>query len=382
MEQQQRRANQQNWNRQGRYRDWLFTINFPSSEEAFFLLEENYPPQVTFCVWQYEVGESGNFHIQGYMELNNGVKMQTLKNYEFFEAAHFEPRFGTQEQAIAYCSKEESRFVDDGGVEGGTGPFFFGQRKQQGRRSDLIEIRDKIKDQQPMATIANEHFGSFVRYSRGIKEFQVLCSNQGVWSGGIDERFKKNLVFYIGPPGTGKSHRAMHDNLQVGDTYYMKSKGTWWDGYSEQKVIIFDDWYGSHYPFTELLRITDQYPCILQTKGGHVNLSEKTKTFVFTSNQHPKDWYDSEKTHSGEWDPAKNPWCRRVRDFGKIYFTSMLHGIRSVEEVPYNRRYEGVVPAAESARPELVTGQDEVEGMLATGNGAEPPQQRQAVSRS
>lgn len=60
--------------------------------------------------------ETGKEHIQGYIEFISPVRFTVVQKH-FNEKCHCEPRKGTQEQAIEYCKKEDSRvtiFCEEG----------------------------------------------------------------------------------------------------------------------------------------------------------------------------------------------------------------------------------------------------------------------------
>lgn len=112
-----------------------------------------------YLVYQEEVGESGTHHFQGYIEMPRPVRFTHFRN---LERAHFEPARGTPDECIEYCTKEDTRV----GV-----PFTYGEPSRQGKRSDLIDLRNAIiagrtdrellLDDQ-LATVA-------LRYSRGVQ---------------------------------------------------------------------------------------------------------------------------------------------------------------------------------------------------------------------
>ena len=82
-------------------RAWIFTINNPT--EADDPMEWD----VRFVVWQKERGEEGTEHYQGYVECSRQQRMTAMKKIN--ARAHWAIRRGTQEEAIAYCEKEETR---------------------------------------------------------------------------------------------------------------------------------------------------------------------------------------------------------------------------------------------------------------------------------
>lgn len=88
-------------NERGRY--WVFVKHNPSSED----LPKNFKDAEN-CFWQIEKGEKGgSIHMQGV------VKFLYPKSYaqvrEILPSAWWSNMKGTHEQAIAYCTKDETR---------------------------------------------------------------------------------------------------------------------------------------------------------------------------------------------------------------------------------------------------------------------------------
>lgn len=113
--------------------NYVFTLNNPDVPVDKALLESLVTSGVAvFCVFQLEKGEAeetphfqGLFFLSshipsGYIEFSSKKTLAACK--KLLPRAHWEARAGTQEQAIAYSSKEESR------VEG---PWSFGSKKNQ-----------------------------------------------------------------------------------------------------------------------------------------------------------------------------------------------------------------------------------------------------------
>jgi hypothetical protein len=84
-------------------------------------------------------------------------------------------------------------------------------------------------------------------------------------------------VWYWGPPGVGKSHRARTEYPDA----YIKAQNKWWDGYTGEKAVILDDLDTDclgHY-----LKIwADKWKCSGEIKGGTVALQHEV--FIVTSN--------------------------------------------------------------------------------------------------
>jgi len=175
----------------------------------------------------------------------------------------------------------------------------------------LEDIRGKIDQGVSEADIAQDHFGSWVRYHRGFREYKRIRQLERV------REWPMEIICIIGPSGTGKSRKA---RLDYPDAYW-GPKGKWWDGYCGQETVVVDEMYGHRFPFTELLQLLDRYPYQVETKGGVTQFV--SKRIVFTSNQDPRDWYDAERTHQSDW--FANPLNRRLREYGRIIYTGEVH---------------------------------------------------------
>lgn len=98
-------------------RNWVFTL-FNYTEEEVNQLKGDLP-RVKYIVFQRERTENGTQHLQGYLELEYPERPTFLRRIN--ERAHWEQRIGTQQQAIDYCKREETR-------EQGTEPFERGNK--------------------------------------------------------------------------------------------------------------------------------------------------------------------------------------------------------------------------------------------------------------
>ncbi|ADD62455.1 replication-association protein [Cyclovirus PK5222] len=207
---------------------------------------------------------TGTPHLQGFCNLRKPTRFSTIKKH-LDNSIHIEKANGSDEQNQAYCSK--------------TGIFFEeGSPTKQGQRNDLQLLVDDVIGHPDIKTkdIAAKYPSTFVRYFRGIKELQRVVHP-------VAERmFKTEVYYYWGPPGTGKSRRALEEAQATGNgSIYYKPRGLWWDGYEQQDSVIIDDFYG-WIKYDELLKITDRYPYKVQIKGGFEEFTSK-KIFI-TSN--------------------------------------------------------------------------------------------------
>lgn len=298
-----------------RARNVVFTQFLSDDQTEGDILDPSLWPDTVYVVWQLEMSpETGRLHIQGYAEFTGKKSWDWIhENCEGLPTARFDHRRGTQSEAIAYCKKDESR-VD--------GPYEWGERREQGKRSDLEEIRGKLVNRVAEAQIADDHFSSWVRYHKSFREFKRVRQLEEV------RDWPMEIIVFVGPSGTGKSSKARADYPGA----YWGPKGKWWDGYCGQETVVVDEMYGHRMPYTELLQLLDRYPYQVENKGGMTQFI--SRRIVFTSNQMPEDWYDGEKTHQMDW--SRNPLKRRLDEFGRIIMTGEVHRTvkRVVDPVP------------------------------------------------
>lgn len=217
-------------------------------------------------------------HIQGYVEFTKQTSMAEAKLLLGDQAIHLEVRRGTREQAMEYCQKDETRRE---------GPWILGDPSHtQGTRSDLIAVKRALDSGASNEAIADQFFGSWVRYRRSFDEYRALKKMKvEVRDSTVDP-----TVFVLwGSTGTGKT-KAATDAFP--DAYWLMKpvdrSTVWMDGYTGQSTVIIDEFYG-WLPFDLLLRMLDRYPLQMQIKGGVVQLL--ATTFVITSNKSPDTWY-------------------------------------------------------------------------------------------
>lgn len=96
---------------------------------------------------------------------------------------------------------------------------------------------------------------------------------------------RTNNCFW-GITGSGKSRDAW---AAAGPLAYSKDpRSEFWDGYRGQENVVIDEFRGGFH-ISQLLRVLDRYPVILQVKGSSVPSS--IRRVWITSNLHPRDWY-------------------------------------------------------------------------------------------
>ncbi len=204
---------------------------------------------------------------------------------------HLEQMKGTPTQCEIYCSKEDPD------------PFTIGSKPTQGKRTDLILLKEALDDPAlSLKQVWDEHFPAMLKYDQAAKRYKLATTPPR------DGTVAPEIHIHTGPSGCGKT-RAMPTG---DDVYWHPLTEKWWDGYTGQSTVIFDEFYGQlKYQF--MLRVLDRYALTVETKGGTVQLTA-TK-FYFNSNQ----------PHTHCWQKAQSDYhlCllsfyRRIEEFGTV----------------------------------------------------------------
>lgn len=230
-----------------------------------------------YCVWQKEkCPTTGKEHLQGYAEFSSPIRITGCKKWIGDPGAHCEKRRGTREEAKEYCMKKESQ------VEG---PWELGEWETcPGKRNDLADIKEMIKEGKNDRDIAEAYPGQFIRYHRGIKTLRETYNEE--WS----EYFRNiEVIILWGPPGVGKTRYA-YDTYGISNVYKITQPESqlWWDGYNAKPILLIDDFYG-WITKNKMLSILDIYPLQIPIKGGFTWAA--WNTVIITSNTDPEKWY-------------------------------------------------------------------------------------------
>nr|WBG01412.1 replication-associated protein [Army ant associated cyclovirus 3]WBG01422.1 replication-associated protein [Army ant associated cyclovirus 3]WBG01432.1 replication-associated protein [Army ant associated cyclovirus 3] len=251
-------------------RRFVFTLNNYNAEDVtkvkFFIKDK-----CKYGIFGKELAPTTNTpHLQGFCNLKKPMRFNTIKKH-FNNTVHIEKANGSDEQNKVYCSKAGDTFEE-------------GTPDTQGRRSDLSALVSTIQSGESNERVLAELYPSqYIRYFRGIQKYLRTIHPIAV------RNFKTEVYYYWGPPGTGKSKRALAEAEEFAkDSIYYKPRGLWWDGYQQQRCVIIDDFYG-WIKYDELLKITDRYPYKVQVKGGFEEF--KAEKIWITSNVDVDDLY-------------------------------------------------------------------------------------------
>jgi len=242
--------------RQGTY--WIATIPRDGYEP---ILHDG----LSYVKGQLEQGESTNYqHWQIFFITKKKASIHQIKKIFEIENGHFE--LTRSEAAEDYVWKEDTRIGE---------PFEYGKKPfKRNSGTDWEEVRDLAKKGQ-LDEIPADIF---------VRCYPSLCRIRSDYLQPV--AMERDAIVYWGPTGTGKSHRAWS---QGGDNpYYKDPRSKFWDGYTDQTTVIFDEFRGT-IDISHILRWLDRYPVRVEVKGStKVLLANK---FFFTSNIHPNRWY-------------------------------------------------------------------------------------------
>jgi len=270
----------------GKY--WCYVHNNP---EDYDIPREFH--HVKYAVWQSEVGESGTEHLQGYFAFTKDMSKNELCIMD--PRATWQPRHAKHSQAKKYCTREGRETYPPHDLKNVvSGPWFLGDDSDipdtPGARNDLKLLHTDLQAGMTINQVCDSHFGSFLRYEKGIRSYISMKTDYDrVYSDGE----KPIIKIFWGPPGSGKSRKALADYPKGPGAYWFTKPGKgentiYWHGYAGEEVVVFDEFY-SWIDYHTLLLLLGFGPVNLRVMYGFVKL--RAKTFVFTSNTDPMQWY-------------------------------------------------------------------------------------------
>lgn len=249
---------------------WCFTLNnYTEDDERLFQAIGTERIGIDYFVYAKETGENGTPHLQCHVSFSCRRSLRFVKDL-FGDRLHAEVCRGTPAQSAEYCKK-------DGAYE-----EFGSCPRGSGKRSDLDAVVACIKAGISKSDLIEEHASTYARSFKFVNECFLRYSRSRDWM--------PETVVYFGETGLGKTRKAFEEAEAVP---YMHSGGMWFDGYDGEAEVIFDDFGGSEFKLTYLLKLLDRYPMRVPVKGGFVNWVPR-KIWI-TSNYDPKEWFPNAK---------------------------------------------------------------------------------------
>lgn len=244
---------------QPRARNWTFTLNNYQNDTPL-----RYDPDLMkYLIMGRETApDTGTPHLQGYVQMTKLLRLTQMKKVH--PRAHWEIARGTPVQNRTYCIK-------DGDYEE------FGSMITTGTKNKkrYEELRDQILEGATMADLHTQ--------MRSITEFQ-FCEKMISYT--LKPRTEKPHVYYVyGPTGMGKTRWATSLDPE---SYYILNNFNNWSGYTQQHVLIIDDYDPLRIPFRDMLQLIDRYQYIANVKYSQVHVN--SPIIVITADRHYQDF--------------------------------------------------------------------------------------------
>lgn len=299
-------------NRTLRRRRWLFVLNNPEDHS-----EINFINDCIKCwCYQYEIGEKGTPHYQGYFELRNQQRVSWIKK-NMSKEMHLEACFGDRNANIHYCSKPHGpndncydkcieecickKCIDARKCPLKITDIIFGGdwSEEQGKRNDINCFKDAINEGMSVKDLWINHFALMLRY----RDMVIKMRND------INDSYYEGLrsVYLIfGESGTSKSKMIRDEEVNIYDKALDSKDKDWWEGYNQQQVVHFEDFEGE-IPMRECIRLCDRYKIgVAKRYIGTVPFDGRI--IYFSSNKIPEEWFNKELDKE-----RFNAFYRRIR---------------------------------------------------------------------
>lgn len=274
--------------REAAKRHWMVT-SYEDDFDARVSVDGVCHPLLTYAVGQQEsCPTTSRTHWQVYVTFKDRVRLSSVKRL-LGDSVHAEACEGTPLECKTYCTKEESRLDGGRSFEFGTFPG----REQTAASVVLDEACGMLRDGRTLSDIAEAYPACFVRNNRGLNAYAKAIRPRP------PPEYRPVTVWILwGDAGAGKT-RAVFDWLRrSGKAFHRKSytrgQPSWWDGYTDQEVLLLDDFEGDRCgcAVEEFLNLTDGYGHTRSwpVKGDFAYL-DNVKTIFITSNTDPSTWY-------------------------------------------------------------------------------------------
>lgn len=244
-----------------------------SDDEYLQAMEKN--SAIRFIAYGLETcPTTGKLHHQGWICFHNqrpNSRTSLGRIAKMIDAGYCKGMRGSLAQNNDYCSKQSSLKK-------------FGDEPKQGDRNDLKAVVNRIASGETTADdICLDDPGYFHMYGRTIQRAEDILLRQ---------KFRTEMtkgIWYYGNTGQGKSHTAFAGFDPK--TCYVKpltgSEAKWWDGYTGQETVIFNEFRGE-IPYGEILSLVDKWPHYVPRRNREP-APFIAKTLIVTSALHPQE---------------------------------------------------------------------------------------------
>jgi len=272
-------------------KQWCFTLHHNDD----LRIPDELPSSCSYLVFQQEVcPDTQRTHLQGFACFNQQLRFSEAKVrlqsvFATTRSPYLQYIRGSVDDNIRYCTKVESRRPGTQHVELGERPARSGTGRKSGKSTALV--RDLILARKsPVQVLQDETLTD--AWSSAFRLARTWNSLLGELILDRDPMVDPTVIVFYGPSRTGKT-RLAHELFP---NAYVKPTGKWWDLYTGQTEVIYDDFDGSDMTFSQWKTIFDRYKCLVEPKGGMSRLA--STTHVVTTNVYPSHWWSKRVTQT------------------------------------------------------------------------------------
>lgn len=258
----------------------------PGTKEELlhFMLDKFQEQGVKYAIVAKELHADQTPHFHVLVMLKNKIRIKNLDTLEFNGHHPHLEEAGNVRAWIAYCKKGNDW------IDAGENPVFE-QRKD--RREKMLFMLDH-----GVQECIESGLFSICEITRRQQLVQAVRATDPLWP-----VFKKREIkWYYGETGTGKTRHAVNVMESLHKNNWIILGGDlrqFFNGYTGQAGVIFDDIRAGSIAFNRLLQLTDGYRCYVNVKGG---FSEwMAETIIFTAPVAPQDMFKNRETNE-QWD--------------------------------------------------------------------------------
>lgn len=256
-----------------------------------------------YSIFQYEKGESGTPHFQGFLIFKIAKRFSTMKLY--FPFAHFEKCKGSSAENREYCSKSDTKI---------SGPYEDGEFAEERARTDVSEFLNLVQSGASKKDLAKLSGHLYLKertkieqiYADTFEDYATQCRDVDV-------------TYIYGDSGVGKS-TYIRRKIGLKNTFFVhKYDNSMFTNYKYQDNIVLDEFKGQ-IPIQDLNQMLDVMP--IEMRGLNCLKYGAYHHVYIISNYMPTELYQDTK--------EKEP---------KIFksFMRRLHKISCVDENGFER---------------------------------------------
>jgi hypothetical protein len=278
----------------GKYNRYMFTCNNPPP--TVMLANIWAPADMEYMCGQKEEGDEHTPHFHAYIVFKKRKLFTTALQWadrQFGHHTRVDICRGNEVQCKDYCTKPTGDYPKGNRTEHVTrleGPWEFGlydpTRGIQGHRTDLVRVADLVKAGATEKEVALQEPTTYMKFHSGIQNLiKVLRPLPPV-------RRTVHVAVLSGLTGVGKTHRVM---TRFPEAYQVKPGRDPWGNYTDQKVIVFDEFDPTKWTIQDMNRYLDVWRCPLDAR--YQDKWAYWTAVVICSNTNPyAEWYTEEKS--------------------------------------------------------------------------------------